>query len=461
MKSIGLDIGTTTICGIVMEVENGNVLDTRTIANHSTIQTKENYAKCQDVTCIMDICRQIVNDILEKYEEVAVIGVSGQMHGILYIDESGNALSPLYSWQDERGNQRYNERQTYSEYISDMTGYEMATGYGLTTHFYNDKNENIPKDTSYICTIGDYVAMHLAEKTRPLLHKSMAASLGLFNLKEGQWDMVAIERLGMNAEQLPPISQKEDTYGENAKGIQVSIALGDNQASFLGAIGAKSNVLINVGTGSQISIFTNEYDESVEVEYRPFIDGNYLMVGAVLCGGASYAMLKTFYTKVLQLFGCDVPFDFYEIMNRAASSAYGQEDKLDIDTCFNGTRSNSEQRGSIQNISEKNFTPEALTIAMLRGMCDALYGIIKKVPVHRKESSVIIGSGNGIRQNPVLQQVVEDTFEKTLQIPIFSEEAACGAALHALYCSGIIKDFEKIRTLVRTESVKNENLSKK
>jgi Sugar (pentulose and hexulose) kinases len=451
MKTIGLDIGTTTVCGIVMEAEDGRVLATKTLANDTVIKTKDDFAKCQDVERIMDLCNEIVEGMLATYEDIVAIGVSGQMHGILYVDAKGHAVSPLYSWQDERGNQPYDEQQSYSAYLSEATGYEMATGYGLTTHFYNYKNGAIPKDAVCICTIGDYVAMHLAEKSQPIMHKSMAASLGIFNIKRGSWELEIIESLGMNVAHLPVVSPQEGTYGENAKGMQVSFALGDNQASFLGSVGRESNILVNVGTGSQISIFTKEYDESVDIEYRPFVDGTYLMVGAVLCGGASYAMLRTFYENVLTLFGCEIPKQFYEIMNQAANSVYEQEDVLKIDACFNGTRSNPEQRGSIQNINSENFAPETLTLAMLRGMCDTLYKIFEKVPVQAKGARIIVGSGNGIRQNPVLQRVIETAFAKTLHIPIFSEEASCGAALHALYCSGIVKDFEKIRMLVRTK----------
>ena len=49
----------------------------------------------------------------------------------------------------------------------------------------------------------------------------------------------------------------------------------------------------------------------------------------------------------------------------------------------------------------------------------------------------LVGSGNGIRLNPSLVRIAQDTFGGTLQIPAHTEEAACGAALFGLVAAGI------------------------
>ena len=43
-----------------------------------------------------------------------------------------------------------------------------------------------------------------------------------------------------------------------------------------------------------------------------------------------------------------------------------------------------------------------------------------------------MGSGNGIRQNPLMQRLAEEMFGMEMKIPAYKEEAACGAALCAL-----------------------------
>ena len=64
---------------------------------------------------------------------------------MLYVDANGCAVSSLTTWEDERGNQPYREGSTYAQELSARSGYEMATGYGLTTHFYNLQNHLVPE----------------------------------------------------------------------------------------------------------------------------------------------------------------------------------------------------------------------------------------------------------------------------------------------------------------------------
>jgi len=451
MKSIGLDIGTTTVCGIVIDTMEGNVICSQTLDNDSVVKEGESYERLQDVNRILEICNQMVDGFISEYDDITNIGVTGQMHGILYLDSDGKPVSSLYSWQDKRGDLIYKDQLTYSEYMTRITGYQMATGYGLTTHFYQLLNDKIQKEAVCLCTVPDFIAMRLAEKKRPVIHKSMAASLGLFSMENGSLDELALEKLKMETKYLPEVAEVEAAYEPNSRRVTVSMALGDNQASFLGSVSSDSNILVNIGTGSQISIFAETYHKDVEIEYRPYIKDTYLMVGAPLCGGASYELLKSFYEKVLELFRCEIPKNMYEIMNRAAYSVYNTENSIVVDTRFNGTRSNPKRRGSIEQVNADNFTPEALTFAMLRGMCNELYEIYRNIPKSDQGAQVLIGSGNGIRKNPVLQKIIEDVFGKNLCIPIFGEEAACGAALYSLYSSGHFQYIEEIQKMVQTK----------
>ncbi len=451
MKSIGLDIGTTTVCAVVIDAETGKLICSQTLANDSAVKGGDSFERLQNVNRILEITNQVVEGFLREYEDITSIGVTGQMHGILYLDFDGKPVSPLYTWQDKRGDLIYRDQLTYSEYITQMTGYPMATGYGLTTHFYQWANDKIPKEAVCFCTVPDVVAMHLADKKSPVMHQSMAASLGLYSLETGSFDVLALKKLQLGNQYFPEVAAAEAAYEPNSIGITVSRALGDNQASFLGSMSMDSNILVNIGTGSQVSIFTDTYEKDAAIEFRPYIDHTYLMVGAPLCGGAAYELLRNFYERVLGLFQCEVPENIYEIMNQAAESVYHAENHLSVDTRFHGTRSNPTLRGSIREIDGDNFTPEALTLGILRGICAELYEIYRNIPKSNQDSKVLIGSGNGLRKNPVLQKIVEDTFGKKVYIPSFEEEASYGAALYSLYCSGRFKNIDEIRKLVQSK----------
>ncbi|MBR2180878.1 MAG: hypothetical protein IJ949_03200, partial [Oscillospiraceae bacterium] len=284
MKILGLDIGTTTISTVV--VENGKSLERETLKNDSFISAENSWERIQSPEYIKKTALNAVNVLVRKYPDIKRVGVTGQMHGIVYLDKDGKAVSPLYTWQDERGNQQYKNGETYVQYLSRISGYKLATGYGLVTHFYNMVNGLVPENAAKLCTVHDYIAMTLAGRCVPVTDCTDAASLGFFDVRNRCFDINILKELGIDTSLLPELSDGcIGCYRENAD-VQVYTAIGDNQASFLGATnGERSSILINVGTGSQFSAYTKEYIECEGLETRPFPGSGYLLVGASLCGG--------------------------------------------------------------------------------------------------------------------------------------------------------------------------------
>ena len=256
---LGLDIGTTSICAVVLD-GNGTVVYTTTKANNYH-QRNENGERTQNPEKIFSLCKEIYCETMKEFK-IKSVGVSGQMHGILYVDCNGQALSPLYSWQDERGNLSF-ENATYAEILSARSGYKMATGFGCTSVFYDYINGLIPKTALSFCTIGDYVAMKLAKKSKPFLNETNAASLGLYDIKNRSWDFQAISRVGLPTSLFPEVSATVTELGKTAEGVSVFTAIGDNQASVYGAEQSPDTVIVNIGTGSQISVITSEYHTGV------------------------------------------------------------------------------------------------------------------------------------------------------------------------------------------------------
>lgn len=101
MKTLGIDIGTTTISAAVLE--DGQFLASETRANGAFIPSALTCAREQDVEKITQTALSVIETLFERYPDIHSIGVTGQMHGILYVDADGNAVSPLYTWQDARG----------------------------------------------------------------------------------------------------------------------------------------------------------------------------------------------------------------------------------------------------------------------------------------------------------------------------------------------------------------------
>lgn len=435
---LGLDIGTTSICAIVLD-NNGNTVFSKTLPNDFSISGKD-YEKMQNADLIYETCKILYDEAKEKFD-VKSVGISNQMHGILYVDENGNALSPLITWQDERGNlQRKN--LSYAKELSLLTSYEMATGFGVTTLFFDFVNNNIPQKTRKICTIGDYVAMKLCNKKSPVMHQSNAHSLGLFNLKNGCWDKTAINKAGLDFSLFPQVESNVSLLGKTAENCNVYLAVGDNQASVYGVEQSDDTVIVNIGTGSQVSVICNQYIPAPSpCEIRPYVNGKYLIIGGALCGGYSYQLLKNFYDGIVKFFGKEITYD---IMNNLAENAENQPTPI-FNTKFRGTRKNPLLTASIENITENNFNAGAFTLALLKGIIGELKEFYQKIIDVIPKKSNLVGSGNAIRLNTVLQRIISDDFGASLKIPTHKEEAAFGAALIAAerYENKSLKNFIK------------------
>ncbi|MBR3819830.1 MAG: hypothetical protein IKJ41_11900 [Clostridia bacterium] len=431
MKIIGIDIGTTSICGIVFETVSQNITASKTLPNNSLIKTENSYEKIQNPEIIMNTVYEILDEFYS--DDVGAIGFSGQMHGIVYTDENSDAVSPLYIWQDERAAKEYENGKSYAEHLG------CFAGYGLATDFYNVKNGLIPQKAKYLCTIADYAVMKLCGNKKPLVHITNAASLGCFDLVNNKF---TIENC-----RLPEVTAEFKAAGEY-KGIPVCVALGDNQASFIGSVSDADNALINIGTGSQISWLSDELVNAEGVENRPFDGKRYLAAGCALCGGRAFAMVEKLFREIASLVSDKEVTSMYSAIDKILTEK--TETSLSADCRFCGTRNYPSIRGGIYNISEENFTASDIALSVLYGMSDELYQMYKN---GGKKAEKLVCSGNGIRKNAALRRVVSEMFGCEIKIPLFEEEASFGAALAASVACGMSADISQACKMIKYKEV--------
>lgn len=451
--SIGLDIGTTTLCAVVLDGENGELVDTLTIPNNSLLESEQPWARLQDPQVIIANIKQIVAELEMKHAPISCIGLTGQMHGIVYLDGNGNPVSPLYTWQDGRGNLEYRDGLSYAEYLSQVSGTKLATGFGAVTHFYNLVNDLVPASARVISTIYDYAGLQLACVTRPVLHPSSAASLGFFNIETNCFDRNALQAAHINETFFPETTPKIEIIGKTESNIPVAVAIGDNQASFMGSVNHSTEyLLVNIGTSGQISLFINDYIKNSPAEIRPFSSDGFLMVGASLCGGRAYALLENFFRSVVQMATGATGPPLYEIMNELASHYPTLEHKLEISTQFCGTRENPWQQAAINNLGVDNFSPAHFIVGTLEGIARELHDLYEIMSTQGSvKPTKLVCSGNALRLNLPLQRLVSDIFGMPISIPRYKEEAACGAALFALVAAGHQKSLASAQSLLQYE----------
>ena len=404
------------------DAENGEILKVINKDSNAFLKGCAEWEKIQSVDKIISCAREILDNIID--ENTAVIGVTGQMHGIVYTDKNGDAVSPLYTWQDGRGNLPY-DGGTYASCLKSFSGY------GNVTDFYNRENNIRPENAECFCTIHDYFVMKLCGLEKPVIHITDIASFGTEN-KSGA------------------VVTDDYTIAGKYKNIPVSVAIGDNQASVFSTLADENNVLINVGTGSQVSVISSEKVTGEDIEVRPYFENKYLIVGAALCGGRAYSVLKNFYKELLMYKENISDDEVYALMSKMLE----KEDKsLIVDTRFAGTRKNPNLCGNIDNITTENFNPSALTYGVLSGMAHELFEMYKQM---QSEKSGIVGSGNGVRKNSAFIKILEEKFGGTLKIPEHTEEASVGAAMFGLVACGIYKNAQEVQKFIKYKKESNK-----
>src|SRR5581483_2061435 len=131
---------------------------------------------------------------------------------------------------------------------------------------------------------------------RPVTDPTCAASSGAFDVSRGDWDAQTLAALELPTALFAEIRPSGDRLGgltsamaeatDLPAGLPVFAGIGDNQASFLGSVADRDDtVLVNVGTGAQVSAWCDRFQHDPLLETRPFPKQGFLLVCAGLSGG--------------------------------------------------------------------------------------------------------------------------------------------------------------------------------
>ncbi len=441
MKSIGIDLGTTSISVNVVSFPSLTVWGKETLETGGFLESPHSWERAQDPKSILFRVRQVLDSLLDQCPDVAAIGLTGQMHGILYVDGEGNALSPLYTWQDGRGGLPLSQGKSACQLLGEK-GARCAPGYGMGTHLYNLKMGLVPPEAQSFCTLADWLGMALTGRERPLLHQSQAAALGLYNSASCSFQVEVARSVGMDPALFPPVTGELSLQGEY-RGVPVSVSLGDNQASFLGSVRqARQTLLVNVGTGAQISLYAEWPFQAPGAESRPFLGSSCLLGGSTLCGGAAYAALEGFFREYAVAAGApDQPQ--YDVMARLLKEAPSRP--WQVCAAFSGTREDPGASGSVQGLRREDLHPAGFIAGVIYGIAQELYGLYQVMKLGAGlPPQKLVASGNGVRRNPCLQRALAETFSMPLSLVEAQEEAAFGAALSALGATGRLSLKERL-----------------
>jgi sedoheptulokinase len=439
---LSIDIGTSKIAAAAFDCLEKKNVAVSSVANTATLAGQAPGRHEQDPLAILRLCLALVGGLLESGafspREVEGLALSAQMHGLLLVDEDLEPLGKLITWCDQRAATLCSSIDR-DAWPADRSGCFLHPGYGGATLAFLAAEGRLPAGALAL-SIGDFVAARLCgvAATEP----SQAASWGLVDLRRLSWDEELLSALSIPRGVLPelkagssPLGTLRPGYGLPA-GLPLASPLGDNQASYIGACGLDGrSLLLNLGTGGQISIPCDQYDFTPGLETRPLPSGSFLQVGSSLCGGRSYALLKDFFrTTALEFAGRELgDEELYAVMNRLADAA---GEGPEVDTRFAGTRMDPAIRGGIRGIGTESLSPGSLCRGFALGMVREL---ADQVPAGRRgDFDRILASGNAARANPLVRRLISREFGLPCELASEKEEAATGAALVAARGLGLL-----------------------
>jgi sugar (pentulose or hexulose) kinase len=460
---VGLDLGTTTVTALLLDVGRGVVRRLAQRRNDAGLQPVLPTRAEQDPQRLRVLALEALAELAAGDQPVDGIALTSQGHGLLCVDAGGWPLTPLISWQDRRTAEALPDGSTALDELHARTadlpwqenGCLIAHGYGAATLFWLMRHGQLPPATHRVCTIADWLAGQLTGDS-PSTDPTLAASWGVYSLVDKAWNGAFLGRLELEPQLFPTVRPSGESLAGLAPsiarrvglrgGIPVFNALGDTQASFLGCFPSQAEgagerqpaaqrILLNLGTGGQICWYVPEFELPTEaVETRPLPHGRYLRVGASLCGGAAYAWLNRTVRAWLAEFGVEIDEEaIYERLNALAAAATDIGD-LSVRTTFLGVRGDPTiQAGAIEGITLEALRLGALARATLIGMVDELYDLYRAHAGEATQDGRLAAAGGGVRKNPLLPGLIEERFGLPVHVSPQRETAAMGAALSAVH----------------------------
>ncbi|XP_036297508.1 sedoheptulokinase [Pipistrellus kuhlii] len=459
---LGIDLGTTSVKAAVVEAAPDDSSGFVVLASCVRAARAEAAAQSaaagpqareQDVSRIIQALNECLTALpRQQLRRVQGIGVSGQMHGVLFWKtghgcewtEGGaapvftpGAVSRLVTWQDGRCG---------SEFLASLPRPEshlsVATGFGCATIFWLLKNSpEFLKCYDAAGTIHDYVVAMLCGLPRPLMSDQNAASWGYFSTQSQSWNSEILRASGFPVHLLPDIAEPASVAGRTAhawfeipKGTPVGVALGDLQASVYSCMAQRTDAVLNISTSVQLAASmpsgfqpAQTPDPAAPVAYFPYFDRTYLAVAASLNGGN---VLATF-VQMLVRWTADLGVEVEEstVYSRMIQAAAEQRDTcLTITPTVLGERHLPDQLASVTRISSSALSLGHVTRALCRGIVQNLHSMLPFQRLREWGVERVVSSGSALSRNEVLKQEVQRAFP----LPVsFGQDvdAALGAAL--------------------------------
>jgi len=448
--SIGIDLGSSRVKLLALD-EGGECLGV-TMASYATESRKPGYAE-QNPDRWWDALRLAMSELLARPAlrgaSVISLGLTGQMHGAVFLDESGSAVRPALMWSDARAEAEATEIEKLipRDELVARTGNRSNVSFTAPKIMWVARNEpQVMAGARWIVQPKDALRARLTGEVAGDV--SDASATLLFDLRSRTWSDEICGRLGIDRSKLAPLFESEAQAGvlkETAAralglpaGIVVAVGGADAPAAALG-LGlareedARGTVLISLGTGGQVLAPVAEPKVDPEGRLHALahvVPGQWCVMAAILSAAASLDW-------AVRLLRPDDPNGSRELLAAAAKVPAGSDGLLFLPYLRGERTPHFDPSASGALIGLRiGHGPAEVTRAVLEGVAYALgegLDLMRGLGV-KADAAVVAGGG----VNRLWQQILADVLNMPVALGATEHASARGAAVLGAVAAGVI-----------------------
>lgn len=444
MKLLGIDVGTGGTRAVLLD-ERGRVLGAAT-AEHAPMNSPQiGWAEQAPEDWWRAAC-QAIRECLARSGatagEVSGIGLSGQMHGLVLLNENNDVLRPALLWCDQRTEEECREitKTVGEKRLIELTANPALTGFTLPKIWWVQRHE--PQIWSRVGSIllpKDYVRFRLTGARA--IDVADASGTLMFDVVQRRWSQPMLDLSHVNEAMLPRVSESQEVSGQVSDrgaraaglraGIPVVAGAGDQAAGAVGmGIAKPGAVSATIGTSGVVFAATSCPVLEPHGRIHTFchaIPGRWHVMGVTQGAGLSLRWFRDQFGA-----GPDHGRDPYERLCEEAAATTPGADGLLWAPYLMGERTphlDPNARGALVGITARH-TRGHIIRAILEGVAFSLRDSLTLF----REIGVPIESirlGGGGARSAIWQQIQADIYGMPVELVEADEGAAHGAGLLA------------------------------
>ena len=253
-SSIALDLGSTSI--------KSGLLDNRGMLCHIQAQlapiiVAEGGRYESDALAYVEVAEQVLGACIAQCgSERPPLGISSQRSSFLIWERaSGQPITPLISWQDNRGAASCATLQPHEELICALTGlrltpYYFAPKLCVVLQAHPEWRKRLLRGELLVGTLDTFLIWRWSDGAHHVTDASMAARTLLMDIRQSQWSPELCALFEIPLAILPRINSSAGLNLKLSNGLTLQASVGDQSAALISSIATNSNeALVNLGTG--------------------------------------------------------------------------------------------------------------------------------------------------------------------------------------------------------------------